>query len=92
MAIKLIKDNYGDNNLPIASIYNNLGMTLKDQQKYDESIKYYNMTLQIRSKMLDKNHPKFFAVKHNIGNYNIFIIYLIKKYINFKLILRSIIL
>jgi len=50
------------------------------------------MALQIRSEMLDKNHPEVVAVRHNIGNYNIFIIYLIKKYINFKLILRSIIL
>ena len=68
IAIKLIKDNYGDNNLPIASIYNNLGMTLKDQLKYDEALSYYLKALNIRNEMLDKNHPEIVAVRHNIGN------------------------
>jgi len=67
LAIKLIQDHYGDNNLPLASIYNNLGMTLKDQLKYDEALNYYEKALQIRSDFLDKNNPDIVAVRHNIG-------------------------
>ena len=66
-SLKLIKESYGDNNLPIANIYNNMGLNFKDQSNYDLALKYYNLSLDIRIEFLDLTHPDVIAIKHNIG-------------------------
>lgn len=66
-ALKLTKDNYGDRVMPCATIYNNMGMTLKDQGEYDQAFRYFSLALEIREEFLEKAHPDVVAIRHNIA-------------------------
>ena len=66
-AFKLIKDNYGEKNLPIATILQNIGMNYKDQGKFNESLDSYKKSLEIRKELLPEGHPDTLAINHNIG-------------------------
>jgi tetratricopeptide (TPR) repeat protein len=66
-ALKIIKDNYGDKNLPIATILQNIGMNYKDQGKFNESLDSYKKALEIRKELLPEGHPDTLAINHNIG-------------------------
>ena len=44
-----------------------MGLNFKEQSNYDQSLKYYNLSLEIREEFLDQTHPDVIAVKHNIG-------------------------
>jgi len=66
-ALKLIKENYGEKNLPTATIYNNIGLNYKEQAKFDEALNYYKLALETREEFLEPTHPDVLAVKHNIG-------------------------
>lgn len=66
-ALKLVKDNYGIKNLPIATILQNIGMNNKDQGKFKESLEAYLQALEIRKELLPEGHPDTLAINHNIG-------------------------
>jgi len=66
-AFNLIKENYGEKNLPIATIFNNRGMNYKDQGKFQEALESYQKALEIRKELLPEDHPDIMAVMHNIG-------------------------
>jgi len=66
-AFNLIKDNYGEKNLPIATIFNNKGMNYKDQGKFQEALESYQKALNIRKELLPVEHPDIMAITHNIG-------------------------
>lgn len=66
-ALKIMKDNFGERNLPSATIYNNMGMSFKDQGRNVEALEYYNKALEIRKEFLPEDHPEVIAIKHNIG-------------------------
>jgi len=66
-AYHLIKENYGEKNLPIATIFNNRGMNYKDQGKFQESLESYLKALEIRKELLLEDHPDVMAITHNIG-------------------------
>jgi tetratricopeptide (TPR) repeat protein len=65
-AMSIIKENYGENTLPMATVYNNIALSLKDQKKFEDSMKNYNKALEIRKELLDENHPEVISLKHNI--------------------------
>ncbi len=66
-SLTLITENYGDRNLPVATIHNNMGLSFKDQGLYDQALNNYNLALEIREEFLDSAHPDVIAIKHNIG-------------------------
>ena len=66
-AYKIIKENYGEKNLPIATIFNNIGMNHKDQGNFKEALENYQKALSIRSEVLPEDHPDVMSIVHNIG-------------------------
>ena len=66
LAYTIIKENFGENTLPIATVLNNMGLSLKDQGKFEQAMELYEKVLEIRKKLLDENHPEITLIKHNI--------------------------
>ena len=57
-SLSMLKELYPDGMHPdISSTINNLGVLLRDQGNYDESINYYQEALEIRRVTLGESHP-----------------------------------
>lgn len=66
-AYNLVKDNYGEKNLPMATILNNMGLNFKDQGNFKDALEKYQKSLELRKELLPEDHPDIMAVTHNIG-------------------------
>ena len=64
---KLLSENYTFNTT-IGKFLHNLAYLYKDQGNYDEALKFYNMTLEIREKILGKDHPDTAITYNNIAD------------------------
>ena len=49
-------------------IYNNLGIVFKELEQFDESIKYHNIALELKSKLKGDNRRTIDISKNNLGN------------------------
>jgi tetratricopeptide (TPR) repeat protein len=67
MSHDLILNNFGEDNLPLGTVYNNFGLLFKEEGRIKEALENYNKALVIRQKYLPDDHPDVIAVKHNIG-------------------------
>lgn len=63
----MIEINYGKDNFPMATLLNQKGLALKDQGKFEEAIKAYKQSLQIKESMLEKTHPEVLITRQNIA-------------------------
>lgn len=66
-AESMIEAIYGKDNFPMATLLNQKGLALKDQGKYDEAIKAYKQSLEIKESLLDKTHPEVLITRQNIA-------------------------
>lgn len=55
---------------PVASSYNNFGITWDSKGNYDKALEYYEKCLAIRLKTLGGEHPDVATSYYNIGNCN----------------------
>ena len=66
-AEKLIEENYGDQNLPMANVLNQKGLLFKDQQKFEEALINLKQSLELKESVLEKNHPEVLLTRENIS-------------------------
>lgn len=66
LAYSIIKENFGEKTLPIATVLNNMALSLKDQGKFQEAMEKYTQALEIRNSLLNQDHPDIVMIKHNI--------------------------
>jgi tetratricopeptide (TPR) repeat protein len=67
MSYELIVSHFGEDNLPLGTVCNNMGLLYKDEGRFKEALDNYNKALDIRKKYLPNDHPDVIAIKHNIG-------------------------
>jgi tetratricopeptide (TPR) repeat protein len=65
-AFNIIKENHGEKTLPMATVLNNMGMSFKDQGKFEEALSMYNKALEIRKTNLPADHPEIKMIQANI--------------------------
>ena len=66
------KETIGDNNdtknlIPIANLYNEIGLVYYKQGDYEKALEYYRKALVIKEKQLGNNHPSTSITYNNIG-------------------------
>jgi tetratricopeptide (TPR) repeat protein len=66
LSYKIISTNFGENTLPIATVLNNIGLSLKDRGRFEEAMEKYSKALTIREELLAKDHPDITIIRHNI--------------------------
>ena len=59
---------YGENNLIVAVIYNNIGSVYREQSDYVQAIKYFKHALEIKKTFLEGSHPAVATSYNNIGS------------------------
>lgn len=65
-ALNIIKENFGNKTLPMATVLNNVALNFKDQRRYEEALDKYSQALEIRKELLPDNHPDLIALLNNI--------------------------
>ena len=63
MGIRLVYRNHSS----IADTLHNIGSVYDNQGKYEEALKYYNQSLEMKKKTLPSNHPSIAKTLNNIG-------------------------
>lgn len=66
-ALKLAKDQYGENHPVVALSYNNIGAVYDSQGVYDKALENYEKALKIQLGILGEEHPKTKVVRNNIA-------------------------
>merc|ERR1712167_484341 len=58
----------GKDHTDVAMSYNNIAVVYKSQNKYDEALEYYNISLDININKLGKDHTNVANSYYNIGD------------------------
>lgn len=66
LAFNIVKTNYGEKTLPIASILNNMALCDKDQGKIENAREKYKKALDILTELLPADHPELKMTKENL--------------------------
>ncbi|KRX00685.1 hypothetical protein PPERSA_00912 [Pseudocohnilembus persalinus] len=66
-ALELLRTFYKENNVLIATVHNNMGLTYKVMKGYNKAEESYLKALEIRKSILNEEHPDIIATKHNLG-------------------------
>ena len=62
------KASYPGNHLDIATVLNNIGGVYMNKRMYEEALRYYNESLEIKRQTMPANHPRMDVTFDNIGN------------------------
>ncbi len=71
LAYDIVKTNFGEKTLPIASILNNMALADKDQGKMEAAKEKYNKALTILTELLPPDHPELKMTKENLDKLEI---------------------
>eukprot|EP00340_Litonotus_pictus_P000492 CAMPEP_0170517824 /NCGR_PEP_ID=MMETSP0209-20121228/3677_1 /TAXON_ID=665100 ORGANISM="Litonotus pictus, Strain P1" /NCGR_SAMPLE_ID=MMETSP0209 /ASSEMBLY_ACC=CAM_ASM_000301 /LENGTH=302 /DNA_ID=CAMNT_0010803171 /DNA_START=152 /DNA_END=1060 /DNA_ORIENTATION=+ len=65
-AEKLIVENFGENSLPMAHLFNQKALVHMDEEKYDLALNLLKQSLEIKESILEKTHPEVLNTRQNI--------------------------